>query len=90
MQAEDLLQFVVGNDTLMQHLHVDFHRLQGKMKMLASQMESGIIHPGNSNPVFQLVHDGLGMHLGRLKDMLERTKRPHVFGRLRLGGESPN
>ena len=87
--ANELLDFVQGNTTLMEHLHADFNRSLGKMKMLLAEMDSGNIHPSNTNPVFHTVQDGLGMRLGRLKDMLERNRRTPTSRRLRMGGDSP-
>jgi len=89
MQAQNLLDFVDGNDTLMEHLQGDFYRLLGKMNTLAAEIEAGVIHPSKTTPVFHRVEDGIGMGLGRLKDMLERSKRPLVYQRLGLGGNSP-
>jgi len=51
-RARDLLDFVMGNDILMEHLDAELCILNGKMKKLASDIESGIIHPQSFNPMF--------------------------------------
>jgi hypothetical protein len=89
VQARNLLDFVEGNETLMEHLQGDFHRLLGKMNTLAAEIETGVIHPSKTTPVFHRVQDGMGMGLGRLKDMLERSRRPPVYRRLGMGGNFP-
>lgn len=82
MQAKTLLDMVDGIPLLMDHLEANFNWSLGKMKHLAADITSEILHLERTNLVFQAVEDGLGMRLAHLKDMLKQGTRPQAVRRL--------
>ena len=73
----ELTNIAKGNQFLTKHLHLEFNRLLGHIKTLHEDPLLGNIHPLIVQLVFCANKDGLGMHMHRMPDFLEKkTKRP--------------
>ena len=67
-----MVQDAQGNDVLMRHLLAGILRVKGSQSRLTVDIESGILHPSQSIPQFDIADDHSGYSLKRRRDFLER------------------